>query len=222
VSLVVKLRALVLNVGKALRNASQTAASSVGPSTGNSVAGPTETPRATGFAPLTGTPELALPAVKWTPSPSVQQRQSFARQCTLQAVFDWYQGFLDSAAEGPDDNAANDPRQPAGRKTGPPPSVPGFPQFARQVIETEQDTVRVRFFYPGEREAGFLLLRPEATRCIIEVPDGPLYVARQAMVLPDLTRDLGDIPAAASPTGETESSLPRTGDHAHSPTPRAS
>src|SRR5262245_4682384 len=89
---------------------------------------PAPTPR--GTAPLTG----ALPKVELTPTFTGLQRQ-FARQCTLQAVFDWYQGFLER--ESPADPPSHEgSAQPAG-EPGVRPGIRGFPQFARQLIETE-------------------------------------------------------------------------------------
>ena len=206
---VVKLRAIALNVGRRLRNASQTPSRPEGHPAGNPVAGPTATSRGTAFAPHRGVLDPARSSAAWRPQPPAQHKEGFARQCTLQAVFDWYRGFLDGAAQerssvSLDDNSTDDSGHLAGQQAGSHPPVPGFPQFARQVIDAEQDTVRVRFFYPGGREAGVLLLRPEGNRCVIEVPDGPLYIARQAAVLPDLTRDPDDSPAATAPTGEAE------------------
>ena len=166
-----------------------------------------------------------MPA-KSGPLRSAPQEESFARQCTLQAVFDWYQAFSDGEVEESplllsDRSSADDPGHRASRHAGIDTPIPGFPQFARQVIDTEQDTIRVRFFYPGGREAGVLLLRREANSCVIEVPDGPLYVVSHAKVLADLTLELEGIPTLTSSTGETESLL-RVDHHGPSPTSRVS
>ena len=185
---VVKLKALALNAKSLLRNASEDSPHSARHVVITPIAAPRNGP--------------SLLPVELEAVPSTRQEESFARQCTVQAVFDWYQAFLDG-------EAFSLPVSDGGSADGPiDQPVPGFPQFARQVIQTEQAIVRVRFFYPGEREAGVLLLRREANRCVVEVPDGPLFVMSHAKVLPDLTRELEDISTVASPTGETESLPP--------------
>jgi hypothetical protein len=183
----VKLRALALNARSLLRNASEDWSHSARDTAITPIAAPRNGP--------------TLLPVKLGALPSAQQEESFARQCTLQAVFDWYQGFSDgeeSSLPLSNGGSADDPvDQP----------VPGFPQFSRQVIDTEQDTVRVRFFYSGGREAGILLLRREANRCVIEVPDGPLYVVSRAQGLADLIRELEDIPTAGRSAGSRVETL---------------
>src|SRR5262249_4792901 len=124
------------------------------------------------------------------------------------AVFDWYQGFLErEAAEGPtsDDGSG----KPVG-KTSMRPGVPGFPQFVRQVIETGPDRARVRFFDAGGGEAGVLLLRSEADRCVIEVPGGATYVTSHTTSLPDFTHDRDSGSSATSWTTSAEKQRPAT------------
>jgi len=147
--------------------------------------------------PLTG----VVPKVELGSPPTGAQRQ-FARQCTLQAVFDWYQAFLErEAAEG---LTSGDGSSKPGGEASMRQTVPGFPQFAREVIEAEADGVRVRFFDAGGSEAGVLLLRSEEDRCVIEVPGGAVYVTRRTESLPDFTRDQDAGSASPSTLTSTE------------------
>jgi hypothetical protein len=204
VPLVVKLKAIALDVGKRLRKATDLSSqredgdAEVG-------AGPLRAtnPSPRGSAPLTG----VVPKVELAPQATAQQRQ-FARQCTLQAVFDWYQVFLErEPVEGPTSDDGSGKRS---GETSMRPGVPGFPQFARQVIETEPDRVRVRFFDAGGSEAGVLLLRSEADRCVIEVPGGAMYVTSHTTSLPDFTHDQESGSAATSRTTSAEKQRPAT------------
>ena len=202
VPLVVKLKAIALNFGKRMRNATDMS--------GQREAGDKEVPPARppemnfaprGAAPLTG----VLPKVELTPAPSDQQRQ-FARQCTLQAVFDWYQAFLER--ETAKDLASDEGSRKIEGGSSMRAPVPGFPQFARQLIEAEPDRLRVRFFDSGGREAGAMLLRSETDRCEIEVPGGPVYVARLTTSLPDFTRDEDTSSASTSEITSAEKQRP--------------
>jgi hypothetical protein len=151
----------------------------------------------------------ALSGSDWRPSPLVQQQARFSQECTLQAVFDWYQGFSDGTVDermpdATDGSSASDPGQMTSQQVEIRQVIPGFPQFSRQLVDTHMDAVRVRFFYPGGREAGALLLRPEADRCMIEVPGGSLFVVRETTTLTGLTDDLQFTSARASPIPELD------------------
>lgn len=201
VPLVVKLKAIALNLGKRLRGTTDMSGQH---EDGDHEVLPAHPPE-TNFAPRAATPLTAvLPKVELTPASSGQQRQ-FARQCTLQAVFDWYQAFLERevAKNLPSDEGSR--KIEAGSRMRAP--VPGFPQFAWQLVETEPDRVRVRFFDTGGHEAGVLLLRSEADRCEIEVPGGPVYVARLTASLPDFTRE-ENAPTSTSEIANTERPRP--------------
>lgn len=201
--LVVKLKAIALDVGKRLRGAID---SSRQPEGTDGEAEAVQAPAVTApgeTAPLTG----VLPKVELTPASTAQQRR-FARQCTLQAVFDWYQGFLEreTARDLTSDGGSRKIEGGASMRA----PVPGFPQFAWQLIETEPNQVRARFFDAGGREAGALLLRSEADRCVIEVPDGSVYVATLTTSLPDFTRNEGATPASTLDITGTEKQRPAT------------
>jgi hypothetical protein len=191
----VKLKAIALSFGKRVRDATDMSGQR---EPGHDEVPPVRTPR--GATPLTG----VLPKAELTPT-STGQRQ-FARQCTLQAVFDWYQVFLERET-AKDLTSDESSRKVEGGSSMRAP-VPGFPQFAWQLVETEPDGVRVRFFDSGGHEAGVLLLRSETDRCVIEVPGGPVYVARLTTSLPDFTRDENTASAFTSEIPGTERQRP--------------
>ena len=178
VPLVVKLKAIALNFGKRLRDAPDISGQR---EPGDDEVPAARTPAPRGATPLTG----VLPKVELTPTSSAQLQ--FARQCTLQAVFDWYQVFLER--ETAKDLASDEGSRKVEAGSSMRAPVPGFPQFAWQLVETEPDRVRVRFFDSGGHEAGVLLLRSETDRCVIEVPGGSIYVASLTTSLPDFARD---------------------------------
>ena len=186
VPLVVKLKAIALSFGKRVRDATDMSGQR---EPRNDEVSPARTPR--GATPLTG----VVPKAELTPTSGGQLQ--FARQCTLQAVFDWYQVFLERET-AKDLTSDEGSRKVEGGSSMRAP-VPGFPQFAWQLVETESDRVRVRFFDSGGHEAGVLVLRSETDRCEIEVPGGPVYVARLTTSLPDFTRDEN---ATSVPTSE--------------------
>jgi len=196
VPLVVKLKAIALSFGKRVRDTTDMSGQR---EPGHDEVPPARTPR--GATPLTG----VLPKVELAPASTAQQQQ-FARRCTLQAVFDWYQVFLEreTAKDLTSDEGSH--KVEGGSSMRAP--VPGFPQFAWQLIETEPDRVRVRFFDSGGHEAGVLLLRSETDRCVIEVPGGPVYVARLTTSLPDFTRDENATSASTSEIPNTERERP--------------
>jgi len=203
------LKTLVRDAGRFLRHHSAFPAAPEKIGARDPVAGPMALSGGTAFAPrgLAQDPSLSGPG--WPSLPFVTQQESFSQQCTLQAVFDWYQGFLDGeiderTSDSSADNSVHDPGLRTSRQTEFKQVIRGFPQFARQVVETEMDCVRVRFFHAGGREAGTVVLRPEADRCIIEVPGGPLFVVRETTVLDDLTGDLKSTGAEAIPIPEVE------------------
>jgi len=204
VPLVVKLKAIALNVGKRLRDATDSPGQrEQGDHEAADVRPPVTTSAPREAAPLTG----VLPKVELAPESTALQRR-FARQCTLQAVFDWYQEFLEreaTEARLPGDGSAK-----LGGGVSMQSGVPGFPQFSRQLIETEADGVRVRFFDADGREAGVLLLRSEADRCVIEVPAGPVYAASLTASLPNFTRDEGASAESMSGITSTEKQRPAT------------
>ena len=200
VPLVVKLKAVALSFGKRLRGTTPSDQREARDNEVPRTRAPEANPAPRGAAPLTA----ALPNVELAPASSGQQQ--FARQCTLQAVFDWYQAFLER--ETAKDHASDeDSRKLEGESSMRAP-VPGFPQFAWQLIETEPDRVRVRFFDALGSEAGVLLLRSETDRHVIEVPGGPVYVARLTTSPPDFTRDEDTSPASTSGMTGTEKQPP--------------
>lgn len=190
--LVVKLKAIALNFGKRLRDASNVS--------GQREPDGDNVPATNGTTPLTG----VLPKVELTPASGAQRQ--FASQCTLQAVFDWYQVFLERET-AKDLTSDEGSRKIEGGSSMRAP-VPGFPQFAWQLVETEADRVRVRFFDGGGHEAGVLLLRSEPGRCVIEVPGGSVYVATLTNSLPDFTRDENATSAPTSEISNTERQRP--------------
>ena len=196
--LVVKLKAIALNLGKRLRDATDMAG---GHEEDNLEVSPATNVASGRGVPLTG----VLPKVELAPALTAQQ-QRFARQCTLQAVFDWYQVFLERET-AKDLTSDEGSRKVEGGSSMRAP-VPGFPQFAWQLVDTEPDHVRVRFFDSGGNEAGVLLLRSETDRVVIEVPGGPVYVARLTTSLPDFTRDENATPAPTSEIPKIERQQP--------------
>lgn len=191
-SVILKFKALIDGAGRLLRGASARPSPVLPRGASDLAKRPATEYRGTAFAPHDVALNPGLSGSDWRPSPLVQPQSSFAQQCTLQAVFDWYRDFVDREidhriSDSSDDDSANYPHLLTSRQTQ---GVPGFPQFARQTVDTEVDAVRVRFYHPDGREAGVLLLRADADRCTIEVPGGSLFVVRETTVLADLTSDL--------------------------------